>query len=329
MDIAFTSKEQSLSIMEFSDLILKPAMNTLAAHVAADVMSVALNTPNLIAQGMAFDGTGTLVSPTGATFNVARANILLNSAPAGDINAIMDYTTDTRVQGSLQGLFNPTGRISASYDSGEVRGPALGIANWMSDQTVAVSTFGTYTTMPTVNGAGQTGSTITVTPGTAVSLNAGDIITFPGVFAVNRINYQSTGQLRQFVVTAAYTTGTTISIYPALIPTSFTNGLNTVPGATCTASPTTTNVIKCALATGTQYRRNLVYNRDAFTLATADLPTYGNGVIASARENYGGVSLRFLQSYDVNNDRAITRIDVLYGYAQLIPEWSAIVADVL
>ena len=95
------------------------------------------------------------------------------------------------------------------------------------------------------------------------------------------------------------------------------------------ASPSTTNVVKCALATGTQYRRNLVYNRDAFTLATADLPTYGNGVIASARENYGGVSLRFLQSYDVNNDRAITRIDVLYGYAQLIPEWSAIVADVL
>jgi len=329
VDIAFTSKEMSLSLMEFGELILKPAMNTLAATVANDIMSVALNTPNLVGNGVALDGTGTLISPTSQTFNSARARILRNSAPPSDLCAIMDYDTDVRAMNSLQGLFNPTGRISANYDSGEIRGPALGIANWMSDQTVQVTNFGTYTTMPTVNGANQTGSTITLTAGTAVALNVGDIITFAGVNGVNRITGQSTGQLAQFVVTSTYSNGTTINIYPALIPAVFVNGLNTVPGATCTASPANSAAVKAALSTGLAYRRNLVFHPQAFTLATADLPLYGSGVIASARENFGGVSLRFLQSYDVNNDRAITRIDILYGYAQLRPEWACVVADII
>lgn len=329
VDIAFTSKEQSLQLEDFEDLILRPALNTLAATVANDVMSVALATPNMRAQGVAFDGTGTLVSPTALTFNQARAQLAFNSAPQTDLTAIMDYSTDVRISDSLKGQFNPTGRISQMFDSGEVRGPALGIANWMSDQTVPVFTAGTFTTMPTVNGANQTGSAITVTAGTANVLLKGDIIAFPSVYAVNRLTGASTGQLRQFVLTADYSGTGTLKIYPALIPAVIVGGLNTVAGATCTASPTTTNTILAALPTGTQYRRNLVFQKDAFTLATADLPTYGKGVIASARENYSGVSIRTLQSYDVANDRAITRMDILYGYASLRPEWACIVPDVL
>ena len=329
VDIAFTSAEQALSIMEFSELILKPAMNTLAAHVAADVMSVSNAIPNFTANGVAIGGVGTMVSPIGQTFNQARAQLMLNSAPAGDLTAVMDYETDVRTANSLSGLFNPTGRISQIFDSGEVKGPALGIANWMSDQTVQVVTTGTYTTMPTVNGANQTGSTITVTAGTAANLNVGDIITFPGVYACNRINYQSTGQLRQFVVTAAYTNGTTISIYPALIPTSFTNGLNTVAGATVTASPANSALVAAYLPTGTSYRRNVLFNKNAFTLATADLPVMNSGVIACHRENYDGVSLRFLQDYVTGTDQIVTRIDILYGYASLIPEWGCVVGDIL
>jgi len=329
VDIAFTSVEQSLDLMEFSELVLKPAMNTLAAHVAADVMSVALNSPNLIGNGMSFNGSGVLFPPTGTTFNQARAQLAFNSAPAGDLTACMDFETDVRTAASLQGLFNPTGRISANYDSGEVKGPALGIAKWMADQTIPVSTFGSYTAMPTVNGAGQTGTTIALVAGIAANLNVGDIITFAGVNAVNRINYESTGKLRQFVVTATYANGAAINIYPSLVPVNMVAGLNTVSGATVTASPANGAQVYAALPSGTAYRRNLVYQKQAFTLATADLPTYGKGVVASAQENYQGISLRFLQSYDTANDRLITRMDILYGYAQLVPEWSCIVADIV
>ncbi len=329
IDISFTSKEQSLQLEEFEDLVLKPAMNTLAATVANDLMSATLTTPNMIAQGVTFSGAGTLVSPTSLTFNQARAQLMLNSAPAGGLAAVMDYTTDVRMANSLQGLFNPTGRISETYDNGEVRGPALGIASWMSDQNVQVATFGTYTAMPTIDGNNQTGSTITVVAGTAVSLNIGDIVTFPNVFAVNRLTGLSIGILRQFVLTAPYTNTTTMSIYPALIPAVIVAGLNTVPGATCTASPGNNNNVTAALTSGKVYRRNLVLNKNAFTLATADLPLYGKGIVEGARENYGGISLRTIQAYDVFQDQLVTRMDILYGYAQLIPEWACIVADIV
>lgn len=329
VDIAFSSAEQALSLMDFSELILKPAMNQLAAHVAADVMSVSNTVPNMVANGLDFTGAGTLVSPNASTFNSARAQLAFNSSPMDNLSAVMDYETDVRTATSLQGLFNPTGRISEIFDNGEVKGPAVGIARWMADQAVQVTTSGTIGTMPTVNGANQTGTSIAVSGSLGTTLKVGDIITFEGVYAVNPLNYESTGKLRQFAVTSAYANGTTIDIYPALVPASYTSGLNTVQGATCTASPANGAVIYPGLPSATTYRRNLVYQKNAFTLATADLPIYGKGVVAAHRENYKGVSLRFLQSYDPTNDRLITRIDILYGYAGLRKTWAAIVPDVL
>jgi len=36
-----------------------------------------------------------------------------------------------------------------------------------------------------------------------------------------------------------------------------------------------------------------------------------------------------ITAYDVMGDNLITRLDVLYGYAAIRPEWSCIVPDVL
>ena len=85
---------------------------------------------------------------------------------------------------------------------------------------------GSYNGSTTVNGANQTGLAITVNTNGSGTLVVGDIVTFgtgaltTDVHMVNRITKQSTGQLRQFVVTAAFTggTSTTLNIYPALIP---------------------------------------------------------------------------------------------------------------
>ncbi|HUN00410.1 MAG TPA: P22 phage major capsid protein family protein [Halothiobacillus sp.] len=328
VDIAFTSVEQALSLMEFRELVLRPAMNNLAAFVASDIMSLANTSPNLVGNGISIGGGGTLVSPTAATFNQARAQLAFNSAPMANLSAVMDFQTDARTANSMQGLFNPTGRISEQFDSGEVKGPAMGIAKYMSDQTTQVFTVGAYGTMPTVNGANQTGTTITVNAGTG-SLNVGDIITFAGVYAVNPITFLSTGQLRQFVVTQPYSAGTTLSIYPALTPISLTNGVNTVQFATVTTSPANSAAITNALPAGTQYRKNIVFNKNAWTLATVDLPMYEAGVVSCHRESFGGISLRFLQTYVPGTDQLVSRMDILYGYAALIPEWSCVVPDVL
>jgi hypothetical protein len=193
------------------------------------------------------------------------------------------------------------------------------------DQTIDKHTTGSATSI-TLDGASQTGTTLTVDPLNG-TLNKGDIITIDGAVAVNRVTKASTGELRQFVVTAdAVATDTEISIYPALTPQSSGND---VAYQTVVASPADGASVNLLIGNDTTYRKNFAFLPEAFTLVTADLPVYGKGVVAAARETFDGVSMRTIQSYDVTNDRLITRLDILYGYAPVRPEWACVVADVV
>jgi hypothetical protein len=72
----------------------------------------------------------------------------------------------------------------------------------------------------------------------------------------------------------------------------------------------------------TSHRTNLLYHKNAFTFATADL-VMPNGVDFSAREVLDGISMRVVRQYDITNDVIPCRIDVLYGYKTIRPEWAA------
>jgi hypothetical protein len=58
-----------------------------------------------------------------------------------------------------------------------------------------------------------------------------------------------------------------------------------------------------------------------------EMPT--KGVVESYRESYQGVSIRLITFYDGINDQAITRLDMLYGFKWVRPEWACVVADAL
>ena len=327
VDIVITSADLALKVEEFDDLILKPAMNRLAGQVASDVMSLVNTIPNVSAY---FSSGTTVGTPNQRALAGAKAQLLTNSATDGDMMAVMSPTSMANISSQFSGLFNPTGRISEMFDSGEVVGPAFGIQKFMNDQLVPVVTTGGNGTLPTINGAGQTGTTLTVTAATSgASLNVGDIITIAGVNAVNRVTHTSIGQLRTFVVTAAYTggTGTTLSIYPALTPLG--SGGADAPFATVDTSPASGAAISVVLAGGQTITKNFVMKRNAFTLATVDLPMYDKGVVDAARENYDGISMRCLRTYYPQTDQLILRLDVLYGYAALRPEWACVVPDIV
>lgn len=327
VDIVITSADLALKVEEFDDLILKPAMNRLAGQVASDVMSLVNTIPNVSAY---FSSGTTVGTPNQRALAGAKAQLLTNSATDGDMMAVMSPTSMANISSQFSGLFNPTGRISEMFDSGEVVGPAFGIQKFMNDQLVPVVTTGGNGALPTINGAGQTGTTLTVTAATSgASLNVGDIITIAGVNAVNRVTHTSTGQLRTFVVTAAYTggTGTTLSIYPALTPLG--SGGADAPFATVDTSPASGAQISVVLAGGQTITKNFVMKRNAFTLATVDLPMYDKGVVDAARENYDGISMRCLRTYYPQTDQLILRLDVLYGYAALRPEWACVVPDIV
>lgn len=320
VDVSYNSVDRTMSLDDFSKRVLAPMVNNLVGAVAADVMSgVEGGICNYVANT---NSSSTVISPTAATWLQAGAVLDNNSAPMKNRKIIMDPLTRARTVASLSGLFNPSQKIGAQYDSGQMQ-EALGF-DWYSDQTVIKHTTSTYSGAKTVNGANQTGLVITVNAITG-GLALGDIISFAGVNAVNRITKQTTGQVRQFVVTAAVATGgTTINIYPALIPAS---GGQQVQYQTVDVSPANAAVISVVTQSAEVYRKNFAYAPEAITLATADLELPEKGVIEAAREAYDGVSLRMISAYNIATDQWITRLDVLYGYLFIRPEWCCVVAD--
>jgi hypothetical protein len=320
VDVSFNSAERTMSLDDYSKRILAPAVNNLVGAVAADVMSgVEGGVSNLVGN---FDAAGNLLRPTLDTWLQAKALLSLRSAPTDNRKFILDPVSMARTVQSLSGLLNPATEISEQYRSGEVYN-AIGF-DWFEDQTVIKHTTGTYVVgvSPTVNGANQTGTSINVTIG-ASSFTVGDIITFAGVNAVNRITKVSTGELQQFVVTSY--AGGVLGIYPAIVPPV---GGSNVQYQTVTASPANGAAINSLTLTGAVYRKNIAFIPDAVTMATADLEMPKN-MQEVARERMDGVSLRMVTGFDIKSDQFITRLDVLYGYLWVRPEWAVVVADII
>lgn len=325
VDVSFNSRDRAMSLDDYSTRILQPMITYLAADVALDVMSgVEGGICNFVANQ---DGSSLILPPNMQTYLDAGALLDMNSAPMGNRKVINSPNTRARMVGTLAGLFNPATKISAQYVSGEIMN-AMGF-DWMADQVVLAHTNGALAQgSATVNGANQTGLTLTVNA-LAAGLAKGDIITIAGVNAVNRLTRQDTGSLRQFVVTAAAAaSATSISIYPAIVPPS--SGV-AVQYQTVTASPANGAAVNPAkgLAASTAYRKNFVFCPDAVTMATADLELPTRGVQESARENFDSLSMRMITQYNVGTDQWITRLDILYGYLWIRPEWAVVVADTL
>jgi hypothetical protein len=157
-------------------------------------------------------------------------------------------------------------------------------------------------------------------------LKQGDTIQIAGVFAVNPQNRQPYGGnvLRNFVVTAdtTITSGGTASV--TVSPAIITAGqFQNVSVLSTSASAVVTPFNK----TGVVSPQNLVFHRNAYTLATADLQLPdGVHFAGRASDKDNGLSIRVVRQYTINNDSIPTRLDVLYGWAPLYPELACRVA---
>ena len=324
VDVAYTTQERTMSLDDYSRRVLAPMVNNLAGAVALDIMSGAEGgICNFVANQ---DVNNNILNPIAATYLNAGASLDINSAPIPNRKIVNSPRTEARVVAALSGLLNPAPELSRQYITGRMY-DALGFI-WMKDQTTLIHTSGT---MPqaslTVSGAGQTGLAITVTAA-AYTLNVGDIVTIAGVYKVNRITKQTTGELEQFAVTSALAVnGTVLNIYPAITPPS---GTQQVQYQTVTASPINGAAVNPTngLAASSTYRKNFAFAPEAVTLATADLEM-PQGVHEVAREAFDGVSMRMVTDYFIGTDQLITRLDVLYGYLWIRPEWAAVVADAI
>jgi hypothetical protein len=320
--VPFTSAERTMSLDDYSEIVLAPMINNLAGKVAQTVMNdTAKNVCNFVSN---VDNAGAIISPTSNEFLMANAILDDNSADQMTRRMVNDPTTDARTTTSLQGLLNPSQEISQQFRTGMMKS-GLGYDRWFRDQTVVKHTAGTFSAGGTVNGGDQSGSSIIVNAITG-TLKQGDIVTFAGVNAVNRITKASLGTLRQFVVTANAANGaTSVSIYPALTPPD-ANG-DDVQYQTVDASPDNGAQMSLVTDSGEVYRKSIAYVQKAITLATADLVMPRKAVEEAARAEFDGISMRILTDYLTPSDQLATRVDVLFGSKVLRPEWCCIVAD--
>ena len=196
-------------------------------------------------------------------------------------------------------------------------GQAIGF-NWFMSQNCNTHTYGTYAGTPLVNGASQTGASLITDGWTsgAATLNRGDVFTMTGVNKVNPQSRANTGRLQQFVVTSTVSDAAgamTIAISPSITTSGSAQTVN--------ASPADNAALTVLGATGTVSPQGLLFHKDAFTLATADLPLPG-GVDMAARvsDKQLGISIRMVRQYDINSDQFPCRLDVLYGWATLRSE---------
>ncbi len=301
--LTFTAKEKLLSITEFKDRFLRPAMQSLLSAVSADLLTRMKNqTPNVV-------GTWGTIPNSRTTYGQARAALQRFLAPTDMRSVQFSSDANLGLVDANAALFNKASEVSSEFAEGAV-GSFAGF-EFFENQSMPVHGNGAGTGY-VVNGANQTGNVLAVGTGTG-ALTKGTVFTIAGVNAVHPITGLDIGVLRQFVVTADYAGGAgNVSIYPAIVPHSAT-----VVG-TVTASPANTAAITVFGTASQSKRQNLAYQKNAFTAAFAPLPVLASceGYTATMQ----GVSLRVMTFGDGKSDTESTRIDVLYGEAATRPD---------
>ena len=313
VDLDFSSAELGLSLDDFSERILEPAMAVLSAAVEADALSMVLQVPNFTYQ------TDFITDPsTMATWLTARSILSKNLVPKdGKLSAQVTSEVGAATVSGQSALFHEGKSLASQYLDG-VMGHAFGF-DFYENEMVPVQTNGTATSFATgqVGAASQIGSSIAVQNFTnADVVTAGSIVTFPGCYQVHPETKAAYPNLMQFVLTAGTTfSGTTgnLTISPAIVTSGATQNVS--------ASPTAGATIVIMGASASSHPQNVVYHKDAFTFVTTNMIMPKNMDMA-AREVYDGVALRFLRGFDILNDVFISRLDILYGYLAMRPAWA-------
>ena len=306
VDMSFTSEELTMDLDDFSKRIIQPAMAVLAAAMEADAYSMYKDVYNMVdSDAAAIDYLDILD---------ARRRLIENLAPDADtFNCQLTPFHVPKLLNDLKSLQNDPRSISKNYKEGMV---AMFAGTDFYQNTHATNhTTGTAVkgdTLYNVNGATESGSTITVNTG-STTFKKGDVITIAGCNAVHPETKVDLGYLQNFVITAdAGANATSLSISPAIV----------VSGAkqNVTGYPTNGGAItKLGAGASETLTTSMLYHKDAFTFATADL-VMPQGVDFSARQVLDGISMRIVRQYDINNDQFPCRLDVLYGWKAIRPQ---------
>ncbi len=322
VDVNFSSVELTLSLDDFADRILRPAMSRLAAEVDKTVIA------GCYPYVSKFENTTFGTVPNSTDILKARALLQQGLAPSSDRILMCGALEANGIITSSATYVNPASEISRQYETGLI-GNIYGF-KFYETEMVPTHTCGTRTTATPTCYITSTGTSIengtayiTMTACSDGTFTAGDVFTIDGVYDCNPETKTTCSWLKQWTVTAL-TTASAAAIDIPVHPTPYRSGPKqncVIVTGTIAAVVNCNATVACSGTASTARINSLAYHKDAFTMVTADLEM-PQGVDFAAREVFDGISLRIVRQYDVVNDKFPCRIDVLLGYKTVRSDWA-------
>jgi hypothetical protein len=335
VDLSFNDVEMRMNVNDFDEQFVAPAVDQLATDLENEIFSgLAKQVYNVV--GTVGQIPGKVDSTYGAFQAYGNAKLLLNRGLAPMDNKRCIIVPSALENGALtafKGLFQDSSEISKQYLDGQM-GRHMGF-NWYTNELAPAFTNGLIAGTPLVNGGSQSGASLltkgwtaatTIPAGTVFVISTGTTVAM--VHPETRKTYGTTDLTatvaggtavgQQFVVTADTVADAgglaTLPISPSIV----TSGAY----QTVTASPDDGATITMQTGSAsTTYPQGLAFHPNFATFVTADLELPKGMDMAGVRR-LENISMRFLRGYDILNARRISRLDILYGYQVLRPEWA-------
>ncbi len=310
VDMRFNSAELSLELDDLSKRYIEPATKVMVSGIEGDVLSsVTKDVHNF---------TGTTTEVIGAVdldaVAQARAKLNQNLAPKdGNRNVQLDSVTMAAVVNGMSSgalaLFNPSTDVSKAFREGFIGRNSMATW-WENDRTYSHTSGSDHTTVDIDAAVLDGASQITIAGGVLV---VGDTFSIAGVKQVHPETKAAYAHDQQFVVTAKVTGDTVIAISPSIILTGAKQNVSELPSVN--------DVVSVYAGNSVVYQSNLMYHKEAFTFVTADLPIMDDSIRCVSRTQ-DGLTIRCWQGSDIRNDELLLRLDILYGFKTLRPEWA-------
>lgn len=332
IDLNFGQEELTFDIDDFSARVLKPAVSQLIATVESQAMTT------LYKKVANYTGIVTTASTTVyRDFQNGGRYLTQSLAPKPTRTACINPQSRVDFSDAVKGLFQSSSNIEEQYVEG-VMGRTGGFSCY-ENTLVPTHTSGTFTatTLTVTTTAGSPGVydgtgnawsndpfSVNLDNGgsmTAISLKAGDIVTFSNVYDVHPESKQRYGNLKRFVIQedVSGTTTATIKILPVPIATGAYQNVS----AGILDNATMTLLGPASAGSAITYGQNLMFHEDAFAFVTADLEDPSQYGAWGAREVMDGLSLRIWRQGDIVNGNFPCRLDLCWGTTDIYPEWAA------
>lgn len=316
-DVEFGTSEMTLDVDDYSSRFLRPQVATVSNMIDRLVLSNYIEVANFV-------GTPGTTPTALLTYLEAKEKLREEAVPDDGLwSNVITPKQETKIVDALKGLPEKSSTIANQYMTGQMS-TAIGL-NWFVDQNVFTHRVGPLGGTPLVNTADQTGTSLITDGWTAAAANRlkrGDVITITDVYAVNPQHRESTGSLRNFVVTQdADSDGSgnlTVNIYPSMIAA---GAKKTIDALAANNAPIQIFGHASTYASA-RTPAGLVFHRDFATLGVADLMIPKNKEASRVSSKKLGLSLRMIRDYNINNDKMPSRIDVLCGTKVLYPEFA-------